>query len=332
MERAQDRAVADGRAQFWDLREKFGFVRFAQHGFPERRRDRFHLGGNGSIVIGQVGVVAARIHDAEVVARARNIKIDLFDHGFLRVGKVDGNDPADGAGNLIHQSAGFAEEYVLRILREFGDLHVVHASVVVEVAQNVADHILKRRGRRNPRAFEHIGSRISVKAADGMTVLAEACRHARDQSPRAFGFPVRGCAEDVDVYHVLAEAFALDTDHAPLAFCGNGNDVEVNRRGDHTTVVVVGMVAREFASARDRIERGVAIGPVKVFKFSDGFRIAFFLRGERVGAVDVGQALVKLPAFESRKQFGGFHLGSPLALIEFFQFGKTFGANPLAFE
>ena len=181
----------------------------------------------------------------------------------------------------IHQTAGLAEEAVLGVLRQFRDFHVADLAVVVNVVENVSDHVLERGGRGDARAFEHVGGGVSVKAADRQSLLAEARDHAGNQ--RIGFFVPRGVGRVVnaEVHNVLGEALALDPDDRACRGGGDRNDVEVDGGGDHATVVMVGVVAGKLASARNRVERRFAIRAVELFEFFHRVQVARLLRLQR---------------------------------------------------
>lgn len=52
--------------------------------------------------------------------------------------------------------------------------------------------------------------------------------------------------------NVLRESLALYADNSVVALCGNGDDVEVDRRSDNTSVVVVGVISGDLTASADR--------------------------------------------------------------------------------
>ena len=152
MQGAQNGTVAKALAQTRNGRKQLSLVHLAKHVLAQRRGNRLHLGRHGGVILGQVGVVASRVDDAKTVAERGEIKLQLFHHGGLGIGKVDGHDAACGAGDLVHQSAGLAEEDVLGILRDAGDLHEGDPAAVVEMVEDRADHVLKGGRGGKPRA------------------------------------------------------------------------------------------------------------------------------------------------------------------------------------
>ena len=92
-------------------------------------------------------MIAARIHDAELMPARGKIEIGLPDLGPLRIRKIDGDDSADGGSHLVHKPARLAEIDVFRVLRRFGHLHGGHRAAVEQVAENGAEQDLERRRR-----------------------------------------------------------------------------------------------------------------------------------------------------------------------------------------
>ena len=112
---------------------------------PQKLCNSLHLGGNRGVILVEVRMVSARINDAETVAHTSQIKIELFDTRRRGVLEIYGDKAADGARRLIHKSAGLAEIDVLGELSRFCDLHIVDRAVVVQMAEHVSYHDLKRR-------------------------------------------------------------------------------------------------------------------------------------------------------------------------------------------
>ena len=76
-------------------------------------------------------MVSACAYDAEIVARAREIKVNGSDYRIIRVGKIYCHDTAVSASDLVHKTAGLAEKFVFGILSELRYLDVADLSVVV---------------------------------------------------------------------------------------------------------------------------------------------------------------------------------------------------------
>ena len=84
--------------------------------FVKECRDRLHFGGNRRIIAREIGVVSPGVDNAEIVACGGNVKIKLFDNGGGGIFKINGYYSTCGASDLIHKSAGLAEEFVLGVL------------------------------------------------------------------------------------------------------------------------------------------------------------------------------------------------------------------------
>ena len=62
------------------------------------------------------------------------------------VGKIDGDQPANSGGGLIHQAAGLSEKHIFRILANLGDFRLGHLPIKEQVVDNGADEHLKGGG------------------------------------------------------------------------------------------------------------------------------------------------------------------------------------------
>ena len=155
MKRAEDCAVTNLLAESGNILHQLFSARLAEYGNSELCRNSLHFRGNSGVIGSEVGVVAAGVDNAKAVARAGHIKINLFNDGSGGVGKVDGNDTACRASDLIHKSAGLAEELGLGLLRDLRDGNEINAAVVVEMRKHKSYHIFKSRGRGKSRALEN---------------------------------------------------------------------------------------------------------------------------------------------------------------------------------
>ena len=139
-----------------------------------------------------------------------------------------------------------------------------------------------------------------------MTVLEEAAAHARDDRLRGVEERfVDGGIGDVDL--VDREALGLYVDMEIVAGRSGGDNVEVDRSGEHLAVVVVGVVARDFASAGDREERDLAVSAEEVGELVDSRDIANLLGVDVFSAVEGREDFVVLAVFDSGDNFSCVH-------------------------
>ena len=132
-----------------------------------------------------------------------------------RVLEVDGDNAADGAGGLVHQTAGLAEEHILGILADLGDLDLVellHVIVVVLAAQDGTDADLKGCGAGQTGAAQHIAGGVAVKAAHLAACIHNALGDAADQGRGVLGLArLRDEVGDIDIVNFV-KAQGLDAD------------------------------------------------------------------------------------------------------------------------
>ena len=263
-----------------------------------------HLGGNGGVIVGEVGVVTAGVDDAEVVAGGGHIKGQGLDDRGGGIGKVNSDDTAYGTGHLIHQTAGLAEELVFGELGDLGDRHLVHLAVVVQVGLNGTHHILKGGRGGQTRTLENAGHGAGIKTADGVAVVHKAAANACDEGGRGTKLGLVGLRIVCKGHYILVKALALEADDAVVAGRGYGQHVQADGGGDDTTVVVVGMVARKLASARHGKEGHLAVGAVHGGKGLNQRLGAGALNGSAAGTAQSVQSCVQLTGIQSGEEGG----------------------------
>ena len=278
---------------------------------------------DGGIVVGQVGVAALRIADAHDKAVLRQVNGRLADHRVGRVLEVDGDNAADGAGGLVHQTAGLAEEHILGILADLGDLDLVellHVIVVVLAAQDGTDADLKGCGAGQTGAAQHVAGGVAVKAAHLAARIHDALGYAADQGRGVLGLArLRDEVGDIDIVNFV-KAQGLDADDIFLIRGDDGHHIQVDRACQHHTVIVVSVVAADLGAARGGIEAHRAVGAVFLFKFVDQVGIALALLLHGVCAVQLGKGGVVFALCDLLFEFNGIchdstHLSCRAALF-----------------
>ena len=83
-----------------------------------------------------------------------------------------------------------------------------------------------------------------------MSVFHKTVADAADKR-RGFSFFRFDGGKLADIHHILGEAGALDSNDAVVCFGRYGDDVEVDGGGKHFAVIVVGVVAADFAASGD---------------------------------------------------------------------------------
>ena len=126
-----------------------------------------------------------------------------------------------------------------------------------------------------------------------MAVLQKSCAHAGDDGFGRAEFFTYGCGVRAKINYVLGESLALYANDRVVALCRNGDNVKVDGRRNDTAVVVVGVVARELASAGNGEKIYLALA-VKRFEFLDRADISLPLVGDCALAVNVSKLCVKL--------------------------------------
>ena len=171
MDRAQKCAVAKLLTDFCRLRKKLRLGDAAKHLFSKQSGNRLHLSGNRGIILIQIGMIAARIHNAKHISLLGKRCLNGLDHGLCGIGKVNENKAANGTSRLIHEAAGLAEENILGVLRNLRDLHIGNRTVIIQIVHHVADHHLKGRRGGNTASLQNLGGAVGIKTANGMIFL-----------------------------------------------------------------------------------------------------------------------------------------------------------------
>lgn len=252
-------AVAALFAKGKDVCHHVALFDLAQNALAEICRNRFHFGRDRSVVFVKVCVVSACVYDAKRISVGRKVKIGLFNDGIFGILKVDCNKAACGASHLVHKSAGLAEMNVFGILRDLCNLDVADLALVVEVVEDVSDHILESGGRRKSRALENAGCGVSIKTAVGKAVFEKAVANTADDGAGFVKFALVYLVNPVKRNDILGEAFGLDADLARIVLYGNGDDIKAYGCGNYLAVVVVGVVSRDLTSAGNREKTNFAV-------------------------------------------------------------------------
>ena len=184
MDGAQDGTVADLSPQLRDRRAELSFGHVAQDGFAEECGNRSHFKGNRGVFVRQVGMVRARVDDAERVPRLREIIIDLVHLGAFDIREVNRDRRSDRRRHLVHQPAGLPKIHILGILSNLRQLHRRQRVMAEQVADDNAHHHLIRRRGRQTGAAEYIGADVSVEAADGIAQAGNLGGNAAHQRRR----------------------------------------------------------------------------------------------------------------------------------------------------
>ena len=186
--------------------------------------------------------------------------------GWAGSSEVDGDNAADGAGGLVHQAAGLAEEHILGILADLGNLDLVellHVIVVVLAAQDSTDADLKGCGAvtDRSRAARCWSCGAEIKAAHLAARIHDALGDAADQGRGVLGLArLRDEVGDIDVVNFV-KAQRLDADDIFLIRGDDGHHIQVDRACQHHAVVVVGVVAADLGAARGGSRRTVRLVP-----------------------------------------------------------------------
>ena len=279
-------------------------VRFRQHAHAQRLADFAQLGGDGGVLAGEVAVVATDGDDADGIALLLEI---VLDGAHVRVlgQKVDGHKAADGAGHLIHEAGGLAEEDVLGVLGDLGAQLGVHHPAVVEGVEHGHEHDLKGRRTGKAGALEHGAGHAGVKAAHLVAQFLEARGHAADEGVGGLLFRLmRGKIGKID-HEGLVVARRPERHHARIGGRDRRNGVQIHRRRQHAAEVVVGVVADDLRAPGGGDESLRLARKMRAESVGQGF----VARGGHFAAVEGAQS-----GIVGVEQGADIHLDRPLFL------------------
>ena len=292
MESAQNGAVAALSAALRQV-GKEGLERYIAQNFAAA--DRCHsaaVSRDGGILVGQVGVVCTGIQDAEREAGLGEIDLHRLDHGVGRVGKINGDDVAHAGSHLVHQAAGLAEVDVLCPLADLGDGDGGDLFGHEAVVQDDADQHLEGGRGRDAAALGHVGGNVDIQTGEaGPALLEGLALAAQDGGAGVFLFLAGRQVGQVDDAQVIA--LALDAQLVQAVGGGGCDHINVDAAGQHTAVLVVGVVAADLGAAGGTVQPGLGVGTKRFFQPVQHSSVAGCLCGGLFGgaAVQRGQTL-----------------------------------------
>ena len=253
MDTAQDGSVAElfpdgGHGSVKILLLHLGHNFLAQEG-----GNLLHFAGNGSILVGQISMACPGVNDAQGMTTGSKIKINGTDGGMILVGKVNGNQAAHSGGSLIHQAAGFAEEHVLGVLADHGNLRLGNLAVKEQVVDDGTDQHFKSSGGAEAGAGQNGGLHIGIKTAHGTTQFCKPGSNATDQSGGRVDFVSLG-GQFLQVHFADGITLGQNTDGVGAVDTDSSHGIQIHRSGQNTATLMVGVVTADFGTARGREE------------------------------------------------------------------------------
>ena len=245
----EHRTVAALLTQLRNCVKEICLIDLGQHILAKIGADGLNLTGNGSVFIGQIRMVSAGIDDAQGMTAGGKIKGNGFDHGMILIEEVDGHQVSDCGSGLIHQTTGFSEEHILRILADLSNLCLGNLGIKEQMVDDGADQHLISSRRAEAAAGQDCGFAVSVKALHFTAKLCKTGSNATDQC---------GCGVDLvflrgQFLHVdLTAGVALgeNTNQIGAVFTDSSNSIQIDSCGQNTATLMVGVVAANFCAAR----------------------------------------------------------------------------------
>ena len=226
-------------------------IDLGQHILTKVGADALQLAGDGGILVGQVSVAGPAVDDAQGMAAGRKIEIHTADPRLILMEEIDGHQAAHGRRGLIHQAAGLAEEHILGILADHGDLRRIDPAVEEQVVEDGADEHLIGRGRTEAGAGEYRRFCVGIEALDFTAQLHKPGGYAPDQRGGTVDL-LRLGREDVQIHLAQGIALGLDADNIRAVAADSRPGIQVHCRGQDTTPLMVGVVAADLRPAGGR--------------------------------------------------------------------------------
>ena len=255
MESAQHSAVATLLAAGRDIGKEGLERHIPQHLAAAHSGHSAALVGDGGVLIGQVGMVCTGVQNAQRQTGLGKVHLHRLHIGVCLVGKVDGDNVAYAGGHLIHQTTGLAKVDVLCPLADLcngdrGDLFG-HEAVV----QDHTDQHLKGGRGRNAAALGHVGGDVHVQTRKLCAALTEGFALAAQQGSGGVLLLLAG-GQVVKVDNAQVVPLALYAQLVQAVGGGSSNHINIHAAGQHTAVLVVGVVAADLGAAGGTIQTG----------------------------------------------------------------------------
>ena len=185
------------------------------------------------------------------------------------------------------------------------------------MALDSTDHIFKCGRGGKSGAFKYAGGGVSHKSADIVSVSLKTRAHTCDDGFACAEFCFHGGGVLCDVHHVLVKALALNSYDAVGCGSGNCDDVKADGCGNYAALVVVGVVARELASARNGEDAYVTVLAVKSYEFFNCFYVSCLCALYVFFAVKNGEFFVKRAGVDAFDKLCVIHSDRFLSKNEF---------------
>ena len=177
------------------------------------------------------------------------VKIHRLDDRVILVKEIDGHKIAHGGSRLIHQTTGLTEEHILRILADLGNLSLSHSGIKEQMVDDGADQHLVSSGRRQTAAGKNGRFTVSVKTLHLAAQLCKAGGHTADQRRCGIDLLFLG-GQFLHIDLAAGIAFGKNADQISAVFPDGSHRIQIHRSSQHTTSLMVGVIAADLGTAR----------------------------------------------------------------------------------
>ena len=191
------------------------------------------------------------IDDAQGMATGGKVEVHRGDHRVVLVKEIDAHQIAHSGGGLVHQTAGLAEEHILRILANPRNLRLAHPAIEEQVVDDGADEHLVGCGGAEAGAREHRGGAVGIKALNLAAQLGKPGSHPPNQGGGGVHFLRLGLqAGQLHLGHGIALGQNPDGSGAIYPYRRQG--IQIHRRRQYPAPLMVGVVAADLRPSRSR--------------------------------------------------------------------------------
>ena len=188
------------------------------------------------------------VDDAQGMTAGGEVKIHGVNHRGIFLEEVDGHQVAHGGSHLIHQTAGLAEEHVLGVLTNLGNLRLGYPGIKEQMVDDGANQHLEGSRGAEAGAGQHRGGAVGIEALHLAAQLMEPGSNAPNQSGGGVDFLCHRL-QLVELYHTHGVALGENPDflRAVAPYCRQC--VQIDGGCQHPSPLVVGVVAANFRAA-----------------------------------------------------------------------------------
>ena len=202
-------------------------------------------------------MIAAGIDNAKRIA----LRSKITRNGVhLRIGrfKIERNHAAGRSRHLVKQTAGLAKVHVFNLLGNYSTQLKVHNPAIVKAVENRRNQDFKRRRGRQAAAAKHRAGNRRTEAANLIAHILHDAGSTANQRQRGAKVLLADL-QTGQIHSNRRETFAVYNDHIVIGLFNTRNGIQIDSARKAAAVVVIGVIAADFGTARRREEAQFAM-------------------------------------------------------------------------